>query len=60
MIKIMLGAYLAFWFALALKDVGKLPTVTGPYEWWLPFALLAMIAIPALLGYIMGLGETED
>lgn len=44
-----LAAYCAFWFAIALATGHQAGEPT-----WLPFAILALVAVPAALGISLG------
>jgi hypothetical protein len=53
-VKALLAAYIAFNFGFVSNSVGELPKHTGPIEWYVPFFLLLLISVPAILGYLAG------
>ncbi|MFJ1257863.1 hypothetical protein [Cupriavidus sp. CuC1] len=49
-----LGAYCTFWFAMAIAA-----DKTDGHVWWMPFAILAMVGLPAVLGVALGIELTK-
>lgn len=47
--------FILYWFAWGVATVGDLPKCANkPYPAWLPFALLFMVGLPFVLGWIAG------
>lgn len=56
MIKMMLAAFIAFQFGMAVEAVGKAGS-GGTVQWWFPFVYLSLLVTPAVLGYWIGKSE---
>lgn len=60
MYKIICGLYLGGWVGYGASLVGKTPEVlSGAYSTELPFKLLAVFALPVLLGYLAGREDAQ-
>lgn len=53
-----LSAYIAFWVALSIGNVGD-SYQGGIYEWTLVPNFFLLLVVPAILGYIIGVNDHD-